>query len=279
MNGILLIHKPKGMTSFQAVAKCRKIYNTKKTGHSGTLDPEAEGLLIIALGKYTKLLPYIAHDHKHYVATFSLGKKYDTADAWGEIIEEKEYKNHTQEELDDISKKFVGHIQQIPPMFSALKKDGKKLYEYAREGVEVERKPRDITISSLSVQRLDVNSYRMDAIVSEGTYIRTLIEDYCSSINELGYMTSLIREGIEHMTLQQANDLEDLNEDSFVSPLSVLDPSLPLYDTDQVEDVYHGKKLRLKTNEKRVILIHGKEILACYELRNDGYYHCLRGLF
>lgn len=279
MDGIVLINKPKGMTSFQAVSKVRKTYNTKKTGHSGTLDPEAEGLLIIALGKYTKLLPYIAHNHKHYIATFSFGKKYDTADCWGEVIEEKEYQEHSKEELDNTSTQFIGHLKQIPPMYSALKKDGKKLYELARKGIEVERKERDIEVSSLSIQQLSDNSYQMDAIVSEGTYIRTLIEDYCSSLNELGYMTSLKRVGIEHLSIDQAYTLDHLNEDSFISPFEVLDPSLTLLETDKLQDIYNGKKLKLQTNEKRVILVHGKMILACYEERNDGYYHSVRGLF
>lgn len=279
MDGILLINKPKGITSFQAVAKVRKTFQTKKTGHSGTLDPEAEGLLIIALGKYTKLLPYIAHNHKHYIATFSLGKKYDTADVWGEVIDEKQPSIHTQEELNEISKKFIGHLQQIPPMYSALKKDGKKLYELARKGIEVERKPRDIEVSSFEVTKLNENEYTLDAIVSEGTYIRTLIEDYCKSLNELGYMTSLKRVGIEHLSIDNAHSLNDLNQSSFINPLDVLDPSLVTLETEQVQDILNGKKLKLKTNEKRVILIHGKEILACYESRNDGYYHSVRGLF
>lgn len=279
MDGIILVNKPKGITSFQAVAQVKRTFHEKKTGHSGTLDPQAEGLLIIALGKYTKLLPYIAHDHKHYVATFSLGKKFDTADVWGKVIEETDYLAHTQLELEQISNQFLGAQKQIPPMYSALKKDGKKLYEYARKGIEVERKPRDITISSLCVKSVDDNSYLMDAIVSEGTYIRTLIEDYCACMNEVGYMTSLKRVGIEQLSLKDACPLDELSESSLVDPLSVLDPRLDLYEVDNVQDILNGKTIKLKTNKKRVILIHASSILACYELRNDGYYHCVRGLF
>lgn len=279
MDGILLINKPKGITSFQAVSKVKKTFHEKKTGHSGTLDPQAEGLLIIALGKYTKLLPYIAHDHKHYIATFSLGKKFDTADIWGECIEEKEYKEHSESELKQVSNHFLGNLKQIPPMYSALKKDGKKLYEYARKGIEVERKPRDITVSSISVKQIGDNSYLMDAIVSEGTYIRTLIEDYCAYMNELGYMTSLKRIGIEHLSVDDAHDLDDIDESSMVPPLSVIDPKLDLFEVDNVKDILNGKTIKLKTDKKRVILVHGNSILACYEVRNDGYYHCVRGLF
>lgn len=279
MNGILLIKKPKGMTSFQAVSSCKRKMHEKKAGHSGTLDPEAEGLMIVALGKCTKLLPYVVSNHKHYIATFSLGKRFDTQDAWGTCIEEKTYRTHDAEELESISQKMTGHIRQIPPMYSALKKDGKKLYEYARKGIEVERQARDAEISSLSVQQIAENSFRMDALVSSGTYIRTLIEDYCSGMNELGYMTSLVRVGIEHLTLDDACELEEVSEEKCMDPLRLIDHAWKLLETDAVEDIKNGKTIRINTDEKRVILIHGNEILAAYERMDNGYYHCVRGLF
>lgn len=279
MNGILLIQKPKGMTSFQVVASCKRRFQEKKAGHSGTLDPNAEGLMIVAMGKYTKLLPYVVSDHKHYIAAFSLGKKYDTQDAWGTCIAEKEFHTHTQDQLDEISQSMLGHILQIPPMYSALKKDGKKLYEYARKGIEVERKARDVEVSHLFVEQIDDNSYRMDAIVSGGTYIRTLIEDYCAKMEELGYMTSLVRTGIEHVSIQDACLLEDISEDKFVDPLTIIDPSWTQVETDRVEDIKNGKTILINRDEKSVILVHDSEILAAYERLENGYYHCIRGLF
>ena len=160
-----------------------------------------------------------------------------------------------------------------------FKKDGKKLYEYARQGIEVERKAREVEISSLSVKKLDENLYAMDAVVSSGTYIRTLIEDYCKAMGELGYMTSLNRCGIEHLTLEDAIEIEDVNENSGIDPFKVFDPSWPVLECDRVEDVKNGKKIKLNTDEKRVILVHGYEILAAYEKKDDGLYHSVRGLF
>ncbi len=279
MNGIILVKKPKGMTSFQCVSQVKRKLNEKKAGHSGTLDPNAEGFMIIALGKCTKYLQFCVSNHKHYIAQFSLGKNYDTQDVWGEVIVEKEYQTHSQEELDLICKQFIGDTKQIPPMYSAIKKNGKKLYEYARNGIEIEREARDIHIDSLSVKKLDENLYEMDVIVSSGTYIRTLIEDYCKQMNELGYMTSLVRSGIEHLCLEDAVEIESVNEERCIDPLKVFDPKWKVIETEQVEDVKNGKAIHLNCSDEKVILVHKKEILAAYELKNDKLYHCVRGLF
>lgn len=279
MNGIILVKKPKGMTSFQCVSQVKRKLNEKKAGHSGTLDPNAEGFMIIALGKCTKYLQFCVSDHKHYIAQFSLGRNYDTQDVWGNVIAEKEYQKHSQEELDLICERFIGNSKQIPPMYSAIKKNGKKLYEYARNGIEVEREARDIHIDSLSVKQLDENIYEMDAVVSSGTYIRTLIEDYCKQMHELGYMTALVRSGIEHLCLDDAVAIEDVNEDRCIDPLKVFDPKWKIVEIQQVEDVKNGKAIHLNVLDEKVILVHENEILAAYELKNDKLYHCVRGLF
>ncbi len=279
MNGIILVKKPKGMTSFQCVSQVKRKFNERKAGHSGTLDPNAEGFMIVALGKCTKYLQFCVSNHKHYIAQFSLGKNYDTQDVWGEVIAEKEYQTHSQEELDMISERFIGDTKQIPPMYSAIKKNGKKLYEYARNGIEVEREARNIHIDSLIVKQLDENLYEMDAVVSSGTYIRTLIEDYCKQMNELGYMTSLVRSGIEHLSLEDAVEIENVNEERCIDPLKVFDSKWKIVETEQVEDIKNGKVIHLKDSGEKVILVHENEILAAYELKNDTLYHCVRGLF
>jgi tRNA pseudouridine55 synthase len=279
MNGIILVKKPKGMTSFQCVSAVKRRMNERKAGHSGTLDPNAEGFMIIALGKCTKYLQFCVSNHKHYIAHFSLGKRYDTQDVWGKVVEEKDFIQHTVDELNVVSERFTGKIQQIPPMYSAIKKDGKKLYEYARNGIEVERAAREIEVNSLSVKQLEDNLYEMDAVVSSGTYIRTLIEDYCKAMNELGYMTSLVRSGIESLTLEDAVDIEEVDEKYCIDPLKVFDPKWKIVQCEQVQDIMNGKAISLNVEEKRVILVNGKEILAAYEKRSDGLYHCVRGLF
>ena len=281
MDKILLINKPKGITSFDVVRKCKRILHEKKIGHTGTLDPNAEGFLIVLTGKYTKLLPYVIKDHKQYHAHFSLGKKYDTQDVWGTLVEERPYNTHTLEELDNASKQFLGDSLQVPPMYSAVKVNGKKLYEYAREGIEVERQARKITVNSLQVQQIAENDYTLDAIVSSGTYIRTLIEDYCDSINEIGTMTSLVRSGIESFSLKDAIDLEDLQESTIgISPLAIIQPDWKRVDGSCLEkQIKDGKKVTLQEDSDKVLFVLNDLPLAAYEREEGQVYKCVRGLF
>lgn len=279
MNGVILLNKPAGMTSFAAVRKCRNLLQEKKAGHSGTLDPNASGLMILFFGRYTKLVPYCKSDHKHYLAEFTTGEKTDTQDIWGQVIAEKKPEEHTQAQLDEACAFLTGDIEQIPPMYSAIKKDGKKLYEYARKGIKVERKSRHVHVSSLSVVKKNDHTYAMDAVVSSGTYIRTLIEDYCSILHEYGCMTSLIREGIEDLHLKDAAEFADIEEGrGFIDPLRVIDPEWKTVEVQDLPAVRNGRKIRMENQENHIIFTHDGEILAAYEKREDGFYHCLRGL-
>lgn len=281
MDAIVLINKPKGMTSFDAVSKVKRICHEKKVGHTGTLDPEAEGLLIILLGKYTKYIPYCVCDHKRYHATFRLGLMTETQDIWGATVKEKKpEKIYSEEELEEACTKFRGAIQQVPPMYSALKKDGVRLYELARKGIEVERQPRDAFISHLEVHHLHDDEYEMDAEVSSGTYIRTLIQDFGESLGELAVMTSLVRYGIESIDLSEAVCFEDLEQGKgMVSPLRVLNPEWKLIETDKEEDVRNGKRIQLNCKEDQVILSSNSVILAAYKRENGNRFKCVRGLF
>ncbi len=280
MDAVILLNKPAGMTSFDAVAKCRKIFHERKIGHTGTLDPEASGLMIILLGKYTKLLPYCVKNHKAYQATLKLGEMTDTEDIWGTVINTKTPSIHTEAEIANAVQSLTGDILQVPPMYSALKKDGKKLYEYARQGIEIEREARPVHISSLEVEKIDETNYRMNAVVSSGTYIRTLIADFGKQLNELAIMSSLVRTKIEHLSLKDACTFEDLESgDSFLSPLQVIDPTYKIVETDQVVDIKNGKRIKLDIQDPQVIFTSKGELLAAYALQEDGLYHCLRGLF
>ena len=280
MDAVILLNKPAGMTSFDAVAKCRKIFHERKIGHTGTLDPEASGLMIILLGKYTKLLPYCVKNHKAYQAILKLGKMTDTEDIWGTVINTKTPSIHTDVEIANAVQSLTGDILQVPPMYSALKKDGKKLYEYARQGIEIEREARPVHISSLEVEKIDETNYRMNAVVSSGTYIRTLIADFGKQLNELAIMSSLVRTKIEHLYLKDACTFEDLESgDSFLSPLQVIDPTYKIVETDQVVDIKNGKRIKLDIQDPQVIFTSKGELLAAYALQEDGLYHCLRGLF
>ena len=280
MDAVILLNKPAGMTSFDAVAKYRKIFHERKIGHTGTLDPEASGLMIILLGKYTKLLPYCVKNHKAYQAILKLGKMTDTEDIWGTVINTKTPSIHTEAEIANAVQSLTGDILQVPPMYSALKKDGKKLYEYARQGIEIEREARPVHISSLEVEKIDETNYRMNAVVSSGTYIRTLIADFGKQLNELAIMSSLVRTKIEHLSLKDACTFEDLESgDSFLSPLQVIDPTYKIVETDQVVDIKNGKRIKLDIQDPQVIFTSKGELLAAYALQEDGLYHCLRGLF
>jgi tRNA pseudouridine55 synthase len=282
MDAVILLNKPIEMTSFSAVRACRNIFHEKKAGHTGTLDPNASGLMIVLLGKYTKLVPYCVSNHKKYHAEFQMGTATDTEDIWGTVTEQREPKTHSKEELENACQKFIGHTQQIPPMYSAIKKDGKKLYEYARKGETIEREPRDVEIASLSVVQIGENLYSMDADVSSGTYIRTLITDYCAAVGEIGTMTFLIRRGIENLSLEDACTIEELEEGKgvFLDPLSVIDPEWKIVECRMPEMVMQGKHVYLKdeTSDK-VIFVKEHELLAAYEKQEDGMYHCRRGLF
>ena len=280
MDAVILLNKPAGMTSFDAVAKCRRIFHERKIGHTGTLDPEASGLMIILLGKYTKLLPYCVKNHKAYQATLKLGEMTDTEDIWGTIINTKTPSIHTEAEIDNAVQSLTGDILQVPPMYSAIKKDGKKLYEYARQGIEIEREARPVHISSLEVEKIDETNYQMNAVVSSGTYIRTLITDFGKQLDELAIMSSLIRTKIEHLSLKDACTFEDLESGvSFLSPIQVIDPTYKIVETDRVVDIKNGKRVKLDIQDPQVIFTSNGELLAAYALQEDGLYHCLRGLF
>lgn len=179
MNGLVNVYKEKGMTSHDVVNKIRKIYGTKKVGHTGTLDPNATGVLPVAINNGTKVIEYMEQDDKTYIAELTLGIVTDTEDIWGEVLEENQV-NVLEQEIIDVVNSFVGKQKQVPPMYSALKVNGKKLYELAREGKIIEREARDIEIFSIEDIDIDKKKVSFKVHCSKGTYIRTL----CSNIGE-----------------------------------------------------------------------------------------------
>ena len=192
MIGILNLYKPKGMTSHDVVYFVRRTLKMKRVGHTGTLDPQAEGVLPVLVGNATKLSDLIMADEKKYTAKVLLGITTDTDDTTGEIIEERNV-NITYEQLKEAIGKFVGNIEQIPPMYSAIKVDGKKLYQLARKGVEIERKPRNVTIYSIDVYDFDGKEFTMDVHCGKGTYIRALCRDIGEALKTGASMKELER--------------------------------------------------------------------------------------
>lgn len=192
-NGILNIYKEKGYTSHDVVAKLRGIVKQKKIGHTGTLDPDAEGVLPVCLGKATRLCDMLTERDKTYEAVLLLGRATDTQDTSGKILEERDTSGLTEEKVRLCIEGYVGEYEQLPPMYSAVKVNGKKLYELARQGIEVERKKRKVTIHGIYIQETSLPRVRMQVHCSKGTYIRTLCHDIGESLGCGGCMASLIR--------------------------------------------------------------------------------------
>ena len=189
MDGLILINKQKGFTSHDVVNVIRKKLNTKKVGHTGTLDPNATGVLPILIGKGTKISKYLMEHDKTYIATLKLGEKTDTGDSEGQVIEEKSIpKDLRKEDINDVLQSFLGKQKQLPPMYSAIKINGKKLYEYAREGKEVKIEPRNIEIYKIELLEYQNNKIKFEVECSKGTYIRTLCEDISQKLGTVGYM-------------------------------------------------------------------------------------------
>lgn len=211
MDGIIVVHKEKGFTSFDVVAKLRGILKQKKIGHTGTLDPDATGVLPVCLGCATKLCDMLTDTTKVYEAELLLGVVTDTQDTSGALLVKREV-TVTEEEVRKAIASFIGVQEQIPPMYSALKVDGKKLYELAREGKTVERKAREITIENIEILDIGLPKVRMLVTCSKGTYIRTLCNDIGEKLGCGGAMASLIRRKTAGFTLEEAKTLSEIEE-------------------------------------------------------------------
>lgn len=209
VNGIINVYKEKGYTSHDVVAKLRGIFWQKKIGHTGTLDPDAEGVLPVCLGKATRVCDLLADKDKVYDAVLRLGIVTDTQDMTGQVQSEQEAAC-TQEELEETIRGFVGNYWQTPPMYSALKVNGKKLCDLARAGVEVERKPRQVTLYSIQMEEVSLPRVRMRVHCSKGTYIRTLCHDIGQALGCGGCMESLVRTQVADFMLQEAHRIAEI---------------------------------------------------------------------
>ena len=211
MNGILLIDKPRDWTSHDVVGKLRGILRERRIGHSGTLDPMATGLLVVFIGRATRAVEFAEAHEKEYHAGLRLGMVTDTQDVTGTVLEQCDC-SVTRAELETVLPRFRGEIQQIPPMYSAIKVQGKKLYEIARKGGEVERKPRPVTISKLEVTGEERGDYLLDVVCSKGTYIRTLCHDIGGALGVGGTMSALRRVRAGQFSLENAYTLEQVQQ-------------------------------------------------------------------
>ena len=244
MNGVINIYKNTGMTSFDVVAMVRRVAKMKKVGHTGTLDPAASGVLPVCLGKATKIIDYIMENKKVYRVNLKLGMVTDTYDLEGEVLREKDASHITKDEILNCINSFLGTIDQVPPMYSALKQNGVRLYELARQGIEVHREARKVTIYSIENIKIESNdNIQMDVCCSKGTYIRSLCYDIGEKLNVGATMTALERIQNGPFTKEEAINIEDLTEELLEKHIISIEKALDSFEKITVNEKF-GKLLR-----------------------------------
>lgn len=260
MDGIILVNKPKGITSFDVVRKLKKILKEKRIGHTGTLDPLATGVMIVCVGRATKLVQGIEAYDKEYIAGFELGFKTDTYDTEGTVTEKANFNPLSLETFNTILPKFKGAIKQIPPMYSALKVDGKRLYDLAREGIVIDRKSRDVLITKLDVLEFDGIKGKLDCSVSKGTYIRSLIFDIGEELKTFATMNELTRTRVGNIHLSQCFTLDKMEELASINDFSFI---------NSVENFFNYPILRLVSEDDLKYYKNGNSFNFNSK---DGYY-------
>ncbi len=294
-NGVINVYKEPGFTSFDVVAKLRGIAKQKKIGHTGTLDPDAEGVLPVCLGKATKLCELLTDETKEYRAVLLLGRVTDTQDTSGTTLEENPVEV-TEEELRRTAESFLGSQMQIPPMYSALKVNGKKLYELAREGKTVERSPRPVTFYELEIGEIRFPEVELRVVCSKGTYIRTLCHDIGAKLGCGACMAHLTRSRVGRFTLEEARTLSELQQladqgrlEEAVIPVDRIFSGLPAFCTFPQADslVHNGNTLRtsnLREADARSwqqgdsLRVYDSEenFIGIYTREKDGNRNCFR---
>ena len=269
-NGVLIINKPKDYTSRDVVNKLNHILETKKIGHTGTLDPLATGVLVIAVGSYTKLVNELTSLDKEYIAEIKLGIKTDTSDITGNILEENNNYNINKEDILNVFNNFPKEYEQTVPAYSAVKINGKKLYEYARENIKVELPKRLVNIYSLELLDFSNDIIKFKTKVSKGTYIRSLIEDICTKLNVVGTMNSLVRTKQGKFSIEESINLDDINSDvKLLTSRDVLD--IKDYDLDDklYKYVSNGNKLNIDIEDGYYNMLYNKDDVAIYKFTNN----------
>ena len=274
INGIINVYKEEGYTSFDVVAKLRGITKIRKIGHTGTLDPDATGVLPVCIGSATKLCDMLTDKTKEYEAVLRLGLVTDTQDASGTVLERHEV-DITKEEFEQAIMSFVGKSKQIPPMYSALKVNGKKLCDMAREGIEVERKPRDIEITNIKILDMNKDMAKIRVECSKGTYIRTLCNDIGAKLNCGGIMESLVRIRSGAFNIKDAYRLKDIETlakegrlDEIVTPVDSMFEEFPLktVNGEDLKRVENGNQLAIPYMGDRIRIYMGDgKFVAIYD--------------
>ncbi len=278
-SGVYLIDKAKGFTSRYEVNFIMKKFAERKIGHVGTLDPFADGLLIVVVRKATKISNYLENEDKEYLATLKLGMATDSGDIDGEVIAKSDIPSLNKDFINEVFSSMVGNMKQLPPMYSAVKISGKELYKYARKGIEVERKERDVVVHSLKLISFKDDEIVFLTKVSKGTYIRTLGEDIAKRLGTVGHLVALTRTKIGSFSLEKAKHKEDITEEDGIDIIDALS-DIKHHDLsdEEYKKVSNGMTIRLPEKENVVLCIYNNEAIAIYNRIDNGYYKCERGL-
>ena len=271
-NGILVINKDKGYTSRDVVNVISKLFGTKKVGHNGTLDPLATGVLVICLNRYTKLNELLSSNEKEYIAEVTLGIKTDTLDIEGTVLEEKEvYIN--KDDLEKTLQKFVGDYEQEVPIYSAVKVNGRKLYEYARNGEEVVLPKKKVTIKKIELLDFKDGKFTFKCLVSKGTYIRSLIRDILNDLDVIGTMSNLTRTRQGIFDIENSYSLEDVRNGNYKLLLvkDILDIDKITVSDELKFKIHNGNKVKGNYSDKVLFLDEDGKELAIYKKDNDDY--------
>ncbi len=268
LNGILIINKSKGYTSHDVVAKVKKILNVKKVGHTGTLDPNATGVLPLLLNDGTKLSKYLIEHDKEYIVTLKLGIRTDTLDSEGKILEERKVDSLVLEDTEKILNSFIGKQEQLPPMYSAIKVNGKKLYEYARNGEEVELKPRKIEIYNIELIKIDKDKNEIEFKVdcSKGTYIRSLCVDIANKLGTIGYMKELNRTKVGIFEISDAITIDELENNKQLANNKLIEMEDLLKSKPKI--ILEDKNLKQFLNGVKITTNENEDIYKIY--KEDG---------
>lgn len=280
MNGLIILNKPLNISSHDAVFRVKKILKEKKVGHTGTLDPLASGILIICVGSATKLSQYLTTDTKVYRAKIMLGLSTKTYDLEGEVEEEVDEVNLTETQIDEVIKSFLGKSMQLPPIYSAIKKDGKKLYEYALKGQTVEVEPREIEVfEAVRVGNIIKENgklvFEVELNVSKGTYIRSIASDIGKKLGVPSVLAGLVRSECSGFTLEDACTLEDVENSNFklISLVDALKDYVKVSDEDSIKKAKNGMKISYRFIKETYgstpdcfVVTNGDELVAIYKL-------------
>lgn len=275
ISGVFLLNKPLGISSNAALQKVRWLYRAQKAGHTGALDPLASGLLPICLGEATKFSHYLLDSTKRYQTTVFLGHSTTTGDVEGEILLEKPVPELNQELIQETIAKFVGEIQQVPPMYSALKKEGRPLYELARKGIEIEREARPITIYAIELLSFTENSITLDVTCSKGTYIRVLGEDIAKALGTYGHLTYLHRIQTGHFdlipsyTIEYLESLTEADREALLLPAYAPVQHFPQIQAPEGRAEYFSRGMESNIDhsaEPQVLVFDGEKCLGLAEI-------------